>query len=222
VLSDVVAEQLVRLRKKADLTREQLASRCASFGWPALTYGVIGSIETGRRVTPDAPRRREITVDELVGLSVALGVAPAQLIAPVGEPDEVEILPGRSDDPWTAYRWLIGEFPTELVGEERDPTTLWYRTDEAGTQLLTYRRHHNALFNYLRSRHEAGIQAGGQLATLAGVRRDMHQAGWALPAVPDDVRAALAEPLLQFGFEQDDDGSLRYVGPSLPLDEEIQ
>lgn len=79
-LSSVVAESLLHLRTQARLTREQLAERCEAQGWPDLTCGAIGSIETGRRADPDGPRRRLVTVDELAGLTAALGVSWSQML----------------------------------------------------------------------------------------------------------------------------------------------
>lgn len=91
MLSDDVAAQVIRLRKAANLSREQLAARCADRGWPALTYGAIGSIETGR--PRDGRRTREVTVDELVTLAAALDVSPSSLLFPLHREDELD--PGR-------------------------------------------------------------------------------------------------------------------------------
>lgn len=215
MLSDLVAAELVRRRRLAGLTREQLAARCAEVGWPNLTFGVIGSIETGRRVNPDGPRRREVTLDEWIGLSLALDMPPALLVSPIGDPP-IEIVPGRPDDTWTTYRWLIGELPTEMLGADRDPSVVAYRTDDVTSPIGTYRRHHFALANYLTFRGTArDTDAQRQMAPLAAARIEMHRAEWWMPSLPADVRAGLDEPLAAWGYRQGDDGSLIELPPAV-------
>lgn len=112
MISDVVAEQVARLRRVAGMNREQLAARCADLGWPSLTYGVIGSIETGRPREKGGPRTREVSVDELVGLGAALDVPTVLLLTPL-DAAQVEIMPGRAVDPWSALLWLFGRVETQ-------------------------------------------------------------------------------------------------------------
>lgn len=118
MLSDVVAEQVFLLRKRAGLTQEQLAVKCEKAGWPSLTYGVIGSIETGRPREKGGPRTREVSVDELIGLGVALDVPPVLLLTPPSA-QQVELQPGMSVDPWAALLWLIGRHGNGLPTGER-------------------------------------------------------------------------------------------------------
>lgn len=213
LLSDVVAEQVAHLRKLAGLTREQLAARCAELGWPALTFGAISSIETGRR-DKDGRRVRHVTVDEKNILAAALGTLPALLEAPLGSAEFVEVLPGRTDDAWTAYRWLVGELPTEVLGTHRDPAVNYFRSDQAGETVSLYRQHHDALHGYLMQRSQNPHVVPNQLAVLAGTRIEMHRRGAWLPPIPDDVRDALREPLLAWGYREDPAGQLVKVGPS--------
>lgn len=79
MLSDMVAEQVRRLREERGMRRLDLAEKCAALGWPALTEGALGNIETGRR-GEDGQRRREVTVDELFVLAEALDVAAGDLL----------------------------------------------------------------------------------------------------------------------------------------------
>ena len=186
MLSDVAAAQVARLRKTAGLTREQLAARCADLGWPALTVGVVGSIETGR---PDETgrRRREVTVDELAILAAALNVPPLQLIYPLGAQRVVEMLPGRITDVWVAYRWAYGDL-TRVGGHHRD----WWggRTDE----LDLHQRHTAAVDQFIRNlddEHGDLAHRAAALKQLAEVREDMARRGWVLPSVPIDIHHEL-------------------------------
>lgn len=211
--SDVVGEQVIRLRKRAGLTREQLAVRCTELGWPALTFGAISSIETGRRDKDTGRRRRHITVEERDVLAAALGVPPALLEAPLGSTEPVEALPGRLDDAWTVYRWQVGEFPTEMLGKQRDPAVNYFRSDQAAKVIGTYRRHHNALYGFLVHRTQNPSETGKHLALLAAARIEMSRDGWWLPPLPDDVRDGLREPLLAWGYREDNPGELVEIAP---------
>lgn len=77
-VSDDVADQVRALRRQAGMSREDLAAACRSCGLAGMTDHAITNIESGRRI--DGRRRREVTVDELVGLAAALGVHPAELL----------------------------------------------------------------------------------------------------------------------------------------------
>ncbi|MFC6080980.1 helix-turn-helix domain-containing protein [Sphaerisporangium aureirubrum] len=81
-VSDVIAAQVRLRRRRADLTRDQLAEACARHGAPELTFGAITNIETGRPDPETGRRRRHVTVDELIVLAQALNVAPLDLIYP--------------------------------------------------------------------------------------------------------------------------------------------
>lgn len=113
-LSDVAAAQIVRYRKRRDMTREQLAARCAELGYPALTGPALANIETGRR-SADGRRRRDISIDELIAMAKALQVPPLLLLFPVGLVDTVDLLPGTPVDTWDAALWFTGE---AYIGED--------------------------------------------------------------------------------------------------------
>lgn len=106
MLSATVGLEIRRRREAANLTRDQVAQRCKSLGWPELTSTVLHYIETGR---PDADgrRRRDITVDEVVALAHALDLPPLVLLAPLDD----EFWPGvaaRLLPTATAIAWLQG------------------------------------------------------------------------------------------------------------------
>ncbi|WP_411146404.1 hypothetical protein [Streptomyces sp. x-80] len=98
------------------MTREQLAAECERLGATGLTYAAIVSIESGRR-KPDGSRRREVTVDELLVLGLALAVPPLLLALPLGSEQQVPTVPGRDPrDPHTVWKWWTGEDMPTLGG----------------------------------------------------------------------------------------------------------
>ncbi|MDX3099705.1 helix-turn-helix domain-containing protein [Nonomuraea angiospora] len=123
-LSDVVASRVRKYRERKGYTREELAARCSKLNVP-LTAAAITNIETGRRNAATGVRRRDVSVDELVGLAKALGVPPILLIYPVGEVELVEVLPGRKLGTWQAVKWFMGEEP---LGTYFSDDGKWYVT----------------------------------------------------------------------------------------------
>jgi len=108
VLSDAVADQIVRLRKKAGLRRDQLAERCKQLGAVDLTAATLANIETGRRDKATGKRRRRVTVEELLALAIALDVPPVWLLADPLRGEPVPVVDGREIAPWEALLWLVG------------------------------------------------------------------------------------------------------------------
>lgn len=104
------------------LTAQALAERCARLGL-AIGRPAIAKLESGHRQT--------ITVGEVQVIAQALGVAPADLLFPVGHVPEVEVLPGRHVDPWAARQWFYGnsEDPADPnappQGNVDSPVILW-------------------------------------------------------------------------------------------------
>jgi transcriptional regulator with XRE-family HTH domain len=114
--SDTIAEQVRRHRTHLGMTREQLAAECERLGATGLTYAALVSIETGRR-KPDGSRRREVTVDELLVLGLALAVPPLLLALPLGSEQAVPTVPSRDPRaPYTVWRWWTGEETPTLGG----------------------------------------------------------------------------------------------------------
>jgi transcriptional regulator with XRE-family HTH domain len=92
------------------MSAQKLAKRCEDLGLP-MPRSVLANLESGRR--------HVITVPELLVLAEALGVPPVLLITPV-DGDQVEIVPGRTADPWDALLWLAG-----LSRPDPDPGVQW-------------------------------------------------------------------------------------------------
>lgn len=75
---------------------------------PHLSAATISNLETGRR-DEEGRRRRNITVDELLTLAVALNVAPAHLIVPP-KSSSFAITPVFVLDSFRAVQWIRGLF----------------------------------------------------------------------------------------------------------------
>jgi transcriptional regulator with XRE-family HTH domain len=84
------------------MTVQALASKCADLGLP-LGRPAISKLENGLRQT--------ITVDEVLVLARALGVAPLLLLFPIGAEESIEVLPGEVMRPFRAALWFTGEQP---------------------------------------------------------------------------------------------------------------
>jgi transcriptional regulator with XRE-family HTH domain len=208
LISDVVANQVVRLRKRAGMNREQLAQRCADLGWPSLTYGVIGSIETGRPREKGGPRTREVSVDELVGLGTALDIPPVLLVTPPGV-EQVELGPGRSVRPWTAFLWLIGRVddPALPSGERWKSTAEQVRaamqivdvaeTIEASRRIVYLDSLSSDPVRRERSREEADAADRDRVALLAYLLAQFRK--WEVPAPP--VPAHVVERATELGVD---------------------
>lgn len=158
---------------------------------------VLSNLENGTRHT--------VSAAEVFALARVLDVPPSWLIAPVGSGDEVEVLPGVSEDAWTAYRWVVGDLPTGVLGEGRDLSVSYFRHDEYSDAISTFRGHEQALRLYLAARTSAAAAkaTGEALFGLVGARIRMHEKGWPLPPIPGDVDAALVEPLGSLGWRAD-------------------
>lgn len=107
--SEIIAAQVRRRRRQLDLNRQQLADRCASIGAAQLTPAALTNIETGR---PDSSgkRRREVTVEELLALSHALGIHPVDLMVPgdAADDDPYDVTPDVATTASVAREWISG------------------------------------------------------------------------------------------------------------------
>jgi len=108
--SDVVADRVRALRRELRWSAERLAEEGKAQGFAELTASVIANLESGRPLE-DGSRRRKITVDELVALSLVLSVPPIALLLPWGLSDEFKVGPNAVANIQTFYEWLIGKAP---------------------------------------------------------------------------------------------------------------
>lgn len=121
-LAQSIAREVRRHRQEQGLSAQQLSDRCAELGVP-IQRTVLANMESGRRTT--------VTVAEVLVLAAALGVAPGQLMFPVGFQEKVEMLPNQEREPMAALDWVSGKvgFHGRLVGSMTTPIAAheWHR-----------------------------------------------------------------------------------------------
>ena len=74
-----VARRVKELRKRRGRSAQRLAEVCAATGSPQLSESVIANIESGCR-DEHGRRRRDVTVDEVIGLAAALDMPAIHLL----------------------------------------------------------------------------------------------------------------------------------------------
>lgn len=181
--------QRVKSAREGKMTVRELADRCEQLGH-RIEPQVIHNMEVGRR--------NNVTVAELLVLAAALETPQVLLLTPLGSDEPAELLPDRDSDPWTAYQWLLGELPTDELGQPPQLDSKWLPP-----VIAAYRRHHNGLRHYLR--HPADDIA---LMTIASARTQMQEQGWQRPPLPNDVAEALRPVLYALGWREDNPGEL--------------
>jgi transcriptional regulator with XRE-family HTH domain len=176
-LVDVIAAEIRRRREAANMSAQKLADRCAELGHP-IGRNVISKLENGDR--------DGVSVAELLVLARALGVAPAMLIAPFDDVDEVEVLPGKTMTSFNAYRWLVGEMTWTNEPAERD------RFGRRAPVVDAYDRHARALSGWIAA-DAAGddAKARDHRRELAWVRHEMREKGWRVPQLDESTEAAI-------------------------------
>lgn len=102
----IVAQNLARLRDRRGLTTRQLAGALERAGRPIPASGI----------TRMEKAERGVTTDELVALSVVLGVSPAALLLPLKDSeDEMVEVTGAGEVPAdTAWAWASNERPLRI------------------------------------------------------------------------------------------------------------
>ncbi|TFD85012.1 XRE family transcriptional regulator [Cryobacterium lactosi] len=129
-----IGARVARYRKMNGQSAEELALRAgAGFSRP-----VIANIETGRK--------KELSVSQLVGLSVGLGIAPAALLFDIYKPfgnSGIRRINGSQDGSYaqviTAVAWLAGRATLPELGDEMAAET-HTQSVLGGTQLLDAER----------------------------------------------------------------------------------
>jgi transcriptional regulator with XRE-family HTH domain len=162
--SDVVGTRVREIRNRQGLTVEALAQRCTSSGLPHLTPNALYLIEGGGRGKSGTRSRRRVTVEELLGLSVALGVPPLALLLPEDAADEFAVTPEVAASAEDAFQWAIGTRaqPADVLSEKlasnqlgADPAALLpgYMRDRGGADSvrLAADRAHRAIADLARA-----------------------------------------------------------------------
>lgn len=203
-LTAVTARQVRKYRDAAGFSAQQLADLMAGETGGTYTRTQVTNLESGRRET--------ITMGEVIGFARILGVPPLLLVLPIGDAELIELLPGVTVDPWTAWRWITGEAgPDALVrSSERD----WSRPQHPELVIDVYRRHEAAL-NSLLYAQALGEQATRDAAQrLAAARIQLSQNNWWLPPVPDTAANAIQAPMAAWGFIEDSPGVIMRLPPT--------
>jgi transcriptional regulator with XRE-family HTH domain len=211
-LTHATGRAIRRYREKRRMSAEQLAESISTLGL-RYTRTQVSNLESGRR--------ESITVGEVLAFAAVLEVPPALLLFPIGTDNPVTILPGQMTNPWMAYQCFIGEYvlsravagpgassaERQLLGD----TPMWIpKLPDRDNPIAIYRQHDNALMAYLITRdHDPRHELTERhLTMLAAARIEMHRHRWKLPEIPPDVADAIVEPLLAWGYKQEDSGEL--------------
>jgi transcriptional regulator with XRE-family HTH domain len=125
--SEVVASNVRKRRLLRGLKQDELAARMAAFGheW---TAGIVGFVERGDRA---------VSVDEFVGLAIALEVSAGELLDPTG-PDQRDSLGLDFGGPEAmpadhAGRWVRSKATARCTwSDEEAPVSLVLRIDDPG------------------------------------------------------------------------------------------
>lgn len=129
-MSDVVAEQVLEFRRRRGWSADQLAATCYAVGAGHLTTSVIANIETGRRSSPSAPRRRSVTVDELLELAYALGVPPIALLVPAQRSEPISVTHSVSAEREDVLLWVTGQSPLRDAFETPETSAFFSATTQ--------------------------------------------------------------------------------------------
>jgi transcriptional regulator with XRE-family HTH domain len=117
----VIAERVAAIRRYRGLTQEALAEAMQDLGidWERI---VVAKLESGRRGF--------VRVDELLGLCIALEIAPVDLLVPANLDDDqpYRITPNRTARAVNVREFVRGEellFAFPYPEPEQDPDSLW-------------------------------------------------------------------------------------------------
>lgn len=120
-LAEQIAENIRRIRESRRLSYALIAERLEEVGRPIPVLG-LRRIERGDR---------RVDVDDLVALAYVLAVPPILLIFPLGQSQEIELLPDRSADTWSAVKWFTGDRPLFVPRADRPYGTTFESPDAA-------------------------------------------------------------------------------------------
>ncbi|MBB4931419.1 transcriptional regulator with XRE-family HTH domain [Lipingzhangella halophila] len=191
-----MAEEIRRYRKQRRLSVQRLADICTEDYALPIKRSVLANLESGRRPT--------LSVAELLVLARILEVPPLQLLFPIGQADEIEVLPGRTAKTWYAAQWFIGETPLDI-----DEAAAWATVNAAAYYRSHERRVHDwrlrkdevesrqakaaqAATESEREAHTSAAEAQQQLLSmdedvLTRERARMRKLGITPPDLPDDL-----------------------------------
>jgi transcriptional regulator with XRE-family HTH domain len=169
-----IGERVALYRRKAGLSAQDLANRCAALGLESMSRVVITKLEN---------RGREaVSTAELRVLARALEVPAVLLLFPIGRAETVEVLPGQEVAPWAAYQWFIGDSadpagPSDEppMGTE-SPIILWWEHQQHASLICVIQRQLDEIPAAARAarpgKPRLGVSERRQLdTTISGLRR---------------------------------------------------
>lgn len=186
-----IAEQVSRHRRAQKLSAQALADRLGEVGlsWDRYT---VQNLESGRR--------RHLEVGEVVALAAALDLPPILLLYPLGDREEVELLPGQTVSTWDAARWFMG------LGPRPGNEDTWIK---GATPVSLFHEHDRLVAEYGRlpavvsggSEEEANVRAEDKIRRmveievgLRHVRTSMRRVGISPPPLPALLAGRIGEP----------------------------
>lgn len=109
-LGEVIASEIIRLRKERDWSQKELAARVSELGLPMIQT-TVAKIEKGET------RAANLSVADLMVLAAALDTSPVALVFPVGRVETVEVTPKLRIFSGLAAKWFCAMNP--LTDENR-------------------------------------------------------------------------------------------------------
>lgn len=108
--TQILREQMSRIRESRGISQQELADRLAELGVDSLnTRDKIVKIERLKETGGEKPRR--VTLDEALAIAAALSVPPSQLFLGLGVEERVALTPKMAIHPDLAARFLEGDGP---------------------------------------------------------------------------------------------------------------
>lgn len=200
--SDVIGPRIRDLRQRRGLTRDELAKKCVDLG-ADISAAVLVNIETGRPDKTTGKRRRDITVDELLILALALDVPPARLLIPFDQAGDdrtwLQITETHDISSWGALFWLAGESERYLPSDNDEGSVSPERRRawrEANVPIALYRTWLRQFDEVARHAYDGGDKYDAALAALAGTLNALSMNGFSPPPTPDDWVADMAREML--------------------------
>jgi len=106
-VTQLTVSRLKAIRRRRGLSAPQLAARCAQLGAPEISGNVVANIESGRR---------QVNLDQLAALALALDVSPTHLLE--ADPDaSVQVTSTAQPDSPTWQAWLYARAPLPATNE---------------------------------------------------------------------------------------------------------
>lgn len=96
------------LRQARNMSRKDLARRCAEAGAPVFTEMVITRLENGQR---------RVNLDDVYALAYVLGVSPLAMYTPASGDADVALTATVTAPAASVYEWTVGERPAPTSGD---------------------------------------------------------------------------------------------------------